>query len=113
MPRYLALMRFTQKGLATLADSPDRVATSRRRVEVLSGRSLGFWLTMGPYDCVQLFEMPDDAAMMQYLLRARADGFVEPLVMRAFDDAEYAVIVAGATAPEAPLTPAPTDRSRP
>lgn len=113
MPRYLSLMRFTQKGLEALADSPDRVATSRRRVEALSGRSLGFWLTMGPYDCVQLFEMPDDAAMMQYLLRARADGFVEPLVMRAFDDIEYAAIVAGATASEPMSLPATTDRSRP
>lgn len=113
MPRYLSLMRFTQKGLATLADSPDRVATSRRRVEALSGRSLGFWLTMGPYDCVQLFEMPDDAAMMQYLLRARADGFVEPIVMRAFDDVEYAAILAGATAPDLPPPAATTDRSSP
>lgn len=102
MPHYLSLMRFTPKALASLASSPDRVAVSRRRVEALSGRSLAFWLTMGPYDCVQLFEMPDDAAMMQYVLRARADGYVEPLVMRAFDNAEYAAILAGATAPEPP-----------
>jgi uncharacterized protein with GYD domain len=52
--------------------------------------------------------MPDDVAMMQYVLRARADGFVEPLIMRAFDGGEYAAILAAATAPE---TPTPTDRS--
>jgi uncharacterized protein with GYD domain len=108
MPLYLSLMRFTPKALAALAESPDRVAVSRRRVEALSGRSLAFWLTMGPYDCVQVFEMPDDMAMMQYVLRARADGFVEPLIMRAFDGGEYAAILAAATAPE---TPTPTDRS--
>jgi len=112
MPLYISLMRFTQRGLATLADSPDRVATSRRRVEALSGRSLGFWLTMGPHDCVQIFEMPDDVAMMQYLLRARADGFVEPLVMRAFDDAEYASVIAGTTALNATENVSPTDRRR-
>jgi uncharacterized protein with GYD domain len=108
MPLYLSLMRFTPKALAALADSPDRVAVWRRRVEALSGRSLAFWLTMGLYDCVQLFEMPDDVAMMQYVLRARADGFVEPLIMRAFDGGEYAAILAAATAPE---PSPPTDRS--
>lgn len=36
--------------------------------------------TLGAYDFVQVFEMPDNEAMLQYVPTARRDGFVEPLI---------------------------------
>lgn len=100
MPLYISLMRLTQKGLDELKDSPDRAKLSRERVEKLGGRSLSFHATMGPFDFVQLFEMPDEKSMMQYVLTARRDGFVEPLIMPAFDAADWGGLVARVTAPE-------------
>lgn len=99
MPLYISLMRLTQRGLDTLHDSPARRAISERRVAALGGRSISFHATLGTYDFVQLFEMPDSAAMMQYALSARQDGYVDPLILPAFDPDSYDAILAAATAP--------------
>ena len=98
MPLFISLMRLTQRGLDTLQDSPARREVSERRVAALGGRSISFHATLGVYDFIQLFEMPDTAAMMQYALIARHDGFVDPIILPAFDTNIYGTIVADAIA---------------
>ncbi len=93
MPLFISLMRLTPKGLAELGDSPKRRDLSEQRVAALGGRSIDFYATMGAYDFVQVFEMPSNEAMQQYVLTARRDGFVEPLVMPAFSAAGHGEIV--------------------
>lgn len=93
MPYYVSLMRLTQKGLDELRNSPERGRIASERVEALGGRSVCFYATMGPYDFVQVFEMPDETSMMQYVLTARRDGYVDPLILPAFDTAEWAGII--------------------
>ncbi len=93
MPYYISLMRLTQKGLDELGNSPERGRISKERVEALGGRSVCLYATMGPYDFVQVFEMPDETSMMQYVMTARRDGHVEPLILPAFDASEWASIV--------------------
>jgi len=94
MPLYISLMKLTQKGLEQMAGSPARRQVSEERVSALGGKSLAFYATLGEYDFVQLFEMPDNAAMMEYALKARKDGFVEPLIMPAFDTDQFGEIIA-------------------
>lgn len=91
--RYISLMRLTAKGLAELSDSASRRKTSEDRVAALGGRSISFYAVMGVYDFVQVFEMPNNEAMMQYVLTARRDGHVEPLILPAFDTQTYGDIV--------------------
>ncbi|WP_138933944.1 GYD domain-containing protein [Roseovarius arcticus] len=98
MPLFISLMRLTQRGLDSLKESPARRETSERRVAALGGRSISFHATLGPYDFVQLFEMPDSASMLQYALLARQDGFVDPIILPAFDSTNYDAIVTGAIA---------------
>jgi uncharacterized protein with GYD domain len=98
MPLYISLMKLTAKGLAELHDSPRRRQVSEQRVAALGGRSLAFYATLGPYDFVQVFEMPGEEAMLQYSLVARRDGFVEPLILPAFS-AETASRIIGSLAP--------------
>lgn len=93
MPLFISLMRMTQKGLSDLKNSPERGRISKERVECLGGRSLGLFATMGDYDFVQIFEMPSESLMMEYLLTARRDGHVEPLILRAFDTTEWSGII--------------------
>lgn len=90
---YISLMRLTDKGLAELAGSPDRRKISEERVAALGGKSIAFYATLGAYDFVQVFEMPDNEAMLQYVLTARRDGFVEPLILPAFDPQTFGAIV--------------------
>lgn len=92
-PKYVSLMRLTPKGLAELPDSARRRKVSEDRVAALGGRSIAFYALLGPYDFMQVFEMPSNEAMMQYVLTARRDGHVEPLVIPAFDTEAYGRIL--------------------
>lgn len=93
MPTYISLMRMKDKGYAELEHSPQRGRISAERVEKLGGRSIALYATMGPYDFVQVFEMPSDTAMMQYVATARGDGYVDPVILPAFDGAQWRGIV--------------------
>ncbi|MGB3814598.1 MAG: GYD domain-containing protein [Shinella sp.] len=91
--KYVSLMRLTQKGLTELTDSAKRRKVSEDRVAALGGRSIAFYALLGSYDFVQVFEMPSNEAMMQYVLTARRDGHVEPLILPAFDTGVYGQIL--------------------
>jgi uncharacterized protein with GYD domain len=93
MPYFISLMRFTQKGLSEIKNVEDRIRLSRERVESVGGKSVKLYATLGPYDLVQIFEMPSESSMMTYVMTARRDGFVEPLILRAFDEIEWSSIV--------------------
>ncbi|MGD9478341.1 UNVERIFIED_ORG: GYD domain-containing protein (plasmid) [Roseateles sp. XES5] len=91
--KYVSLMRLTQKGLTELTDSAKRRKVSEDRVAELGGRSIAFYALLGIYDFMQVFEMPSNEAMMQYVLTARRDGHVEPLILPAFDTETYGRIL--------------------
>lgn len=91
--KYVSLMRLTQKGLIELTDSAKRRKVSEDRVAALGGRSIAFYALLGNYDFMQVFEMPSNEAMMQYVLTARRDGHVEPLILPAFDTETYGQIL--------------------
>lgn len=91
--KYVSLMRLTQKGLAELTDSVKRRKVSEDRVAALGGRSIAFYALLGTYDFMQVFEMPSNEAMMQYVLTARRDGHVEPLILPAFGTETYGEIL--------------------
>ena len=93
MPYFVSLIRLTQRGLDEIANSPARARISEERVAALGGRSVCIYATLGAYDFVQVFEMPSEAAMMEYVVTARRDGFVDPLVLPAFDAGEWGGIV--------------------
>jgi len=103
--KYISLMKLTQRGLDELGDSARRREVSEARVAALGGRSLAFYAVMGPYDFVQVFEMPSNEAMMQYVMTARRDGYVEPLIMPAFDTSEWGRIIENVTSPDVAKMP--------
>lgn len=91
--KFISLMKLTAKGLAELTDSAKRRKVSEDRVAALGGRSIAFYAVMGTYDFVQVFEMPSNEAMMQYVMTARRDGHVDPLILPAFDTESWGSIV--------------------
>ncbi|MGF7158394.1 uncharacterized protein with GYD domain [Rhodoligotrophos appendicifer] len=93
MPYFISLMKFTEKGLREIKNTGDRIKISRDRVESVGGRSIQLFATLGSYDLVQIFEMPDDSSMMQYVMTARRDGYVDPLILPAFDESEWSSIL--------------------
>jgi len=93
MPHYVTLLRFTQKGIANLKESPSRLDAARK-VAVAAGGKIHDWhLTMGRFDAVFVSEFPDDEACARFSLSVGALGNVTTETLRAFTEAEYRKIM--------------------
>ncbi len=93
MPGYIILYKYTQQGLATIKESPERIKKAKALVEKLGGRVVGVWVTMGEYDLVSVGEFPDDQTAAAFALTHSRLGTVTTQTMRAFSEEEFAQIV--------------------
>lgn len=89
MPKYVLLSRFTQQGLQTIKDGPERLATARKTLEGLGARIQDFYLVMGQYDTVVVVEAPDDETIAKASIAIGSVGNVRIETLRAFDENEY------------------------
>lgn len=89
MATYVSLIRFTQRGVESMKESPARLDRARAAIEAAGGRLTAFYLTMGHYDAVTVSEMPSDGAYVTTLLAIAAGGSVRTETLRAFTEEEY------------------------
>ncbi len=94
MPGYIILANWTQKGVAEVKDSPERMKQGRAIVEKLGGKVVGMWVTMGEYDGVIVVDMPNDQAAAAFALGLASQGTAATQTMRAFSEDEFAQLVA-------------------
>lgn len=94
MASYIALINWTDKGIAAYADTTKRASAARELAARHGGSLARLWWTVGPYDLVAQVEFPDDESMTAYLLALGAAGNLRTTTMRAFDEAEMDGIIA-------------------
>jgi uncharacterized protein with GYD domain len=75
MPLYMTQFAYTTEAWAALIDNPeDRSAPVREVVEAMGGRLIGWYLSMGDYDGLLIYEAPDDASAGAAVLVAARRG---------------------------------------
>ncbi len=89
MPTYITLWNYTQNGIETIEESPDRLDDAVELVESMGGELTDFYLTMGQYDIVAVTEFPDDETYAQAVLKIAQTGTVSSETLRAFPEDEY------------------------
>jgi len=94
MPTYVALHRYTQKGLENIKDGPARLEAAKQALAAAGGKLLGFYLTLGQYDLVTISEFPDDETAARAGLFGGSQGYVRGETLRAFTEEEYRKIIA-------------------
>ncbi|HSR54458.1 MAG TPA: GYD domain-containing protein [Acidobacteriota bacterium] len=94
MPSYIMLLRWTQKGVESVKQSPSRLAKAKEALQAAGGAVKVFYKTMGRYDAVVVCEAPDDATIARTALSLGAQGFIRTETMRAFSEDEFREIVA-------------------
>jgi uncharacterized protein with GYD domain len=93
MPTYISLLRFTQKGVETIKDAPQRLDAAKDRFRKAGAELKAFYLVTGQYDAVAISEAPDDATVAKLALGNASMGFVRTETLRAFTEDEYRKIV--------------------
>jgi uncharacterized protein with GYD domain len=94
MPTYISVMNFTDRGIQAVRESPRRLDAAKKALEDMGGRFRDFFLTMGAYDLVLIYEAPDDAVSARFQLLLGAQGDVRTTTMKAFPELAYREIIA-------------------
>jgi uncharacterized protein with GYD domain len=93
MPTYIALATYTQKGVEDIKGSPKRLDAFKDALKKANGELKSFHLTMGRYDIVLIYELPDDEAAAKVALNLGSLGSIRTETLRAFTEGEYRKIV--------------------
>jgi uncharacterized protein with GYD domain len=93
MPTYIALLNWTQQGVAKVKDSPNRLDAGREAFKKLGVEIKDTYLTMGRYDLVCVIEGPDDEAVARALLALGSQGNVQTETLKAWKEDDFRKIV--------------------
>jgi uncharacterized protein with GYD domain len=94
MPTYITLLRWTQKGIDNVKQSPARLDAAKKAFQEAGGKMTQFYMVMGQYDMVAIAEAPDDETASRMALTSAAGGNVRTETLRAFTEDEYRKILA-------------------
>lgn len=93
MTTYIMLATWTDQGMQHIKDSPRRLDLAKKALKDMDGEFKSFFLTMGDYDMVAVYEAPDDAVAAQFNLQLGMLGNVRTRTLKAFPEAAYREIV--------------------
>lgn len=94
MTTYISLMNYTDKGIQSVRKSPQRLDKAKNELEEMGGTFQKFFMTMGQYDLMLIYEAPDDAVSARFQLLLGAQGNVRTITMKAFPEAAYRELIA-------------------
>jgi uncharacterized protein with GYD domain len=93
MPTYVALVNYTDQGMRHVKESPRRLDTAKALLRDMGGDFKAFYMTMGAYDLVAVYEAPDDAVAARFTLMLGGAGNVRTTTMKAFPESAYREII--------------------
>src|SRR3979411_2361548 len=89
MTTYVMLANWTGQGVRKVKDSPRRLDAAKKALKDMSGEFKSFFLTMGDYDIVAIYEAPDDAVAARFNLQLGMLGNIRTRTLKAFPEAAY------------------------
>jgi len=93
MPTYIALLKWTAKGIGAVKGSPARLDAGRQAFKQAGIDLKEAYLTMGRYDLVCLIDAPDDETFATGMLTLGSQGNVSTECLKAFSEDQYRKIV--------------------
>lgn len=95
MPTYIALVDYTEQGVAEIRESPDRLDDARALAASMGGELNEWYLTFGEHDAVAIAEFPDDETFARFALTVNSLGKVATTTLKAFTEEEYRDVIDG------------------
>ena len=95
MAKYIVLTDWTDQGIKSVKDSPNRLDKVRETAKKMGCELKKFYMTIGAHDMVVIFEAPDDETMAKVALTIGGAGNVRTTTLKAFSEDSYRKIVGG------------------
>lgn len=93
MPTYIALVNYTQQGVARVKDSPKRLDAGRKAFKKFGVEIKDTYLTMGRYDLICVVEGPDDDAVARAMLTLGSQGNIRTETLKAWDEEGFRRVI--------------------
>ena len=93
MPRFIALVDFTSKGIGGIQDSVKRSDTFREQATLMGASVREVYWTLGAHDGVLIFDADDARMASALLLKLAGAGNVKTKTLRAFERGEMGEII--------------------
>src|SRR5947208_282065 len=93
MATYVVLANLTDRGARAVKESPRRLDAAKSALRELGGEVRSFFLTMGEYDMVMIYEAPDDAIAARFTMQLGMMGNIRTRTLKAFPEAAYREII--------------------
>jgi uncharacterized protein with GYD domain len=93
VPTYIMLANWTDQGAQRIKESPRRLDTAKKALADMGGEFKAFYMTMGKYDLIGVYEAPDDAVAARFTLLLGMLGSVRTETLKAFPEAAYREII--------------------
>jgi uncharacterized protein with GYD domain len=90
---YLLLCNWTEQGLRSIKEAPERRRRATQLAEQLGCKIVGVFMTLGPYDLTIRVEAPDDETIARLALSIAAQGNLRTTTLKAFPAEEFERIV--------------------
>ncbi len=94
MPAYISLVQFTDKGIQAAKETTKRMADWTAKVQTKGVSVKQMYWTLGHYDQVCIFEVPDEETAASVLLESDMLGNIRTQTLRAFTAPEMDKILA-------------------
>jgi uncharacterized protein with GYD domain len=89
----MTLIRYTQRGIESIKDSPARLDTAKDLYKSLGAEIKSFYLVMGRYDVMVISEAPDDETATKLALTIGSTGAIRTETTRIFTEDEYRKLI--------------------
>jgi len=93
MSTYIMLANWTDQGIRSIDDSTRRWDAAKKLLEEMGGRVKDFYIAMGEYDLIVLYEAPDDAIAARFTLMLGKLGNLRTKTLKTFNEHAYREIV--------------------
>jgi uncharacterized protein with GYD domain len=93
MAKYISLVKYSEKGIENIKESPSRLDAFKQLCESMGATVDGFYLTMGRYDIMLIVDAPNRETITKILLTTLSKGAVSSETLPAFTEEEYRKVI--------------------
>ena len=93
MPTYMSLIKYTQKGVENMKESPARLDSAKALFKSMGAEIKAFYLAMGRFDAIVISDVPDDETGMKLSIALGSAGAIRTEGFRIFNEDEYRKII--------------------
>ncbi len=94
MPLYFSLVNWTDHGIRHVKEAAGRLDAGKKAVEKAGGKMLAWYLTMGRYDALIMYDFPSDEAAASFLLSLGSLGNIRTETLKVFTEDQFRDMVA-------------------